>query len=93
MWSLGAFILSFVVLAPLECVGYCEDFEAAAGVDGRCLSSCTTLLGHSAPLGSGWFLAPCLLVGLLLVTFRTRRGSRSRSRGTREGQMPSSEDH
>lgn len=63
-WSLVAFAASYVLLAPVHCVGYCEDFDETAGRDGRCLSSCTTLLGYDAPLGAGWFLVPVLLVGL-----------------------------
>lgn len=73
LWSLAAFAVSFVLLAPVECVGYCEDFDAASGVDGRCLSSCTTLLGYGAPLGPGWFLVPVLLVGVLLLRRRRQR--------------------
>lgn len=73
LWSLAAFAVSFVLLAPVQCVGYCEDFDETAGVDGRCLSSCTTLLGYGAPLGPGWFLVPALLVVLLLVGRRRRR--------------------
>jgi hypothetical protein len=74
LWSLTGFAASFVLLAPAECVGYCEDFDAATGVDGRCLSSCTTLLGYGAPLGAGWLLVPVLLVAVLLLRRRRRRG-------------------
>jgi len=67
LWSLVALAVSFVLLAPVQCVGYCEDFDETAGVDGRCLSSCMTLLGYDAPLGSGWVVVPVLLVGVLLL--------------------------
>ncbi|MCW2605497.1 MAG: hypothetical protein JWO60_190 [Frankiales bacterium] len=71
--SVVVFALAFVLLAPARCVGYCEDFDET-GVDGRCLSSCTTLLGYGAPMGQGWSLVPVLLVGLLLL--RRRRHGR-----------------
>ncbi len=74
LWSVAAFAVSFVLLAPVQCVGYCEDFDATVRVDGRCLSSCATLLGYGAPLGSGWFLVPVLTVAVLLL--RRRRGTR-----------------
>ena len=71
LWSFVAFALSFVLLAPVKCMGYCEDFGPGVGVDGRCLSSCTTLLGYSAPRGLGWLLVPIPLIGVLL--FRRQR--------------------
>ena len=55
VWAVAVFAVSFLLLAPVECVGYCEDFNGTTGVDGRCLSSCTTLLGHAGTLGPGWF--------------------------------------
>ena len=70
LWSVAVFAVSFVLLAPVECVGYCEEFDATAGTEGRCLSSCTTLSGYAAVLGAAWFLLPVLLIGVALVLRR-----------------------
>ena len=59
-----------MLLAPVQCVGYCDDLDETAGRSGQCLSSCTTLLGYDAPLGAGWWLVPVALAGVLLVARR-----------------------
>jgi hypothetical protein len=72
--AVAVMALSYLALAPFQCVGYCEDFDqTVGGRESRCLSSCSTAFGYGTPLGHLWLLVPVAVLVALWLRFARHR--------------------